>query len=486
MAEIAFLEILDQKLPDVQAEVDWRGGVSGLPSLTKRLLLVGASANHGGEIRRQTSVSGGIADYGEGSPLAGMIEAALKTSSKIELYAMSVAAGATQPTLNATFAGTSTAAGAINIWAAGRLFQIGVATGVGFAALATAIIAQVTRDAYNLPVGATAGAAGVVQWDAVLTGLCGNSIRIRIDCSAVPGITVDVGAGAVAIGDAPLAGGTTDISPAVALAAIQGDQRFHLICLGSESTANITALTTHMELMATPAHQKWGMGIVATVGGSAGAQAIANTEDSKRMQIFSLPTSPQPVWEVAAAFAALRASKDPRQELDDLELTWLSPTVDATTWPTNPELESDLDEGVTPAKFVRQGNKVLVARSIHSEHTAGAAVEKAWDTSIVEKADYYRETLISYFAKYKGATLKSASPAGRSGTLTPAKAVAVMLGAAMKLDTGDFLQGVKTDNKAGLFVAQVNATNPDRLDLGAPFRPSRSAHFIAIQVTYTF
>jgi len=483
---IKFLEIQDQKLPDVQAEVDWRGGVNGLPSETKRLLLIGASKNLNGEIRRATSIEGAIDDYGEGSVMAGMVQAALTTSAKIELYTLSVDEGTGQATLDSTFTGNATAAGVIRIWAAGELFQVAVANGTAAASVATDVIAKIDNDKYNLPVGVSAGAAGVAQWDANELGLAGNSIRIRVDTTNVPGIQVNHGGGAAEIADDPLAAGATDVDPVTVLATLQGEQRYHLICLGSESTANITVLKTHMELMATPTYQRWGIGIVATVSGSATAQTIADTEDSKRLQLFSLPDSPRPVWEVAAAFAAARASKDARDELDDYELKYLQPEVDTTTWPSDPDLESDLDEGVTPAKFVRQGARVLITRSVHTEHSSGAAQQKAWDTTIVEKADFYREALILAFAKYKGATLKTASPAGRSGTLTPKKAVGVMLATAMRLDSLDYLQGVKTDNKNGLFVAQANATNPDRLDLGSPFRPSRSAHFIAIQVTYTF
>ncbi len=80
MAEIEFTQILDQKKPAVMAETDWFGGANGLPDSSKKLVLLGASANFNNTLREVTSIAKGITDYVEGSPMACMIEAALKTN----------------------------------------------------------------------------------------------------------------------------------------------------------------------------------------------------------------------------------------------------------------------------------------------------------------------------------------------------------------------------------------------------------------------
>lgn len=485
---IDFLTIQDSKLPDVQSEVDWEGGVTGMPSTTKRLLLVGPSANHNGVVRAITNVSKGISDYVEGSVMAGMIEAAFRVNKQVKLYALTHADGATASLLSSTFTGTATASGVAKVWIAGRYFQVPIESGDTHLETGAAIVTQVTAEKYNLPATIDHPVSDdVVVVTSAFTGACYESVSVRIDVSDVPGIQVDVGgAGAADFGEDYLSGGTTDVSPAVVLAAITGDDRFHLICNGTEDSTALTDVSTHCETVSAPDIQKYAIGIAASLGGSAVAQSLADTENTKRLQIVNATAfQPRPVWEVAAAFAAARAARDPRDELDDVELNaWIMQPFDTANWPNKSDLRGDLDEGVTPIYFQRQGAKCLVARSIHTEHGSQVDIQKAWDASIVEKADYYRESLVTAFAVYKGATLKSLSPAGRPSTITPDKAKIVMFNTAKRLDAADYLDGVESDKAS--FGAEVNETNPDRLDLVSPFRPSRSAHMIAIQIVYTY
>ncbi len=488
MSEIGFLEIIDQKLPDVQSEVDWQGGVAGLPATTKSLLLVGPSALLNGVVTPITNAAKGISDYGEGSVMAGMIQAALTVAPKARLYGLSHGVGATASLLSSTFAGTATASGVVKIWIAGRFFQVPVDSGDTHLEVGAAVVATVTAEKYNLPATIDHPVTDdVVVVTSANLGACYESVNVRIDVSDVAGITVDVGgAGAAQFGEGYLSGGTTDISPAAVLAAIQGDDRMHLVCNGTEDATALTAISTHMETMSGPTVQKFGMGIAASVGGSATCQTLADTENTKRLQIVN-PTafSPRPVWEVAAAFAAARAVRDPRESCVDVDLNkWLMPPFDTANWPKPSDLEADLNEGVTPLRFERQGAAVLIARSIHTEHGGQIDNQKAWDHTIVEKADYYRQSAVYAFIPYKSKTLKTLSPAGRPDTMTPQKAKAIMYRIALKLDSQDYLDGVESDKD--VFDAMQNGTNPDRIDIVAPYRPTRHAHMIAMQIVYTY
>ncbi|MFH1833525.1 MAG: hypothetical protein ABH877_00755, partial [bacterium] len=264
------------------------------------------------------------------------------------------------------------------------------------------------------------------------------------------------------------------------------DQRYHLVVLASKVAANILSARTHMILQSGASAKKWGRLIVGWGGTGGTAQTQADTSASMRVQLVQLENSPRPEWEMGAAFGALCCTKDPRQELDDLELTWAMPPFAQADLPTDAELEANLDEGVTPLKLVRLGDRVLVTRSVHTLHGAGLNGNFAMDCSIVEKSDYTKESVIAAFSAYKGKTLKSLSPAGRPSTITPDRATTILTGRLQLLDSEDYVQGTKIYSKAGSIVAQVNGVNPDRVDCAYPFHPTRSAHFWAIKETYTF
>mgnify|MGYP006899561088 CR=1 FL=1 len=487
MAEIEFTQILDQKKPAVMAETDWFGGANGLPDSSKKLVLLGASANFNNTLREVTSIAKGITDYVEGSPMACMIEAALKTNPKVPLYALSYPAGTGAALLDVTMAGTSTAAGVLKVWIGGRLLRVSLASGSTSAAAATAIVAQYTADAYNFPAAITAGAASHFVATAVVLGLAGASIRVRVDCSGTPGLTADTGPGALAISEAPLAaGGGTDADPATALATLQGDDTYELFALGSQDVTPIASCVTHNDFMAAPAVWKPGRTVVGWTGNSATAQTQADTSSNMRIEIVHHENSPRPCFEVAAAAAAAYAANDIRKSADDLPLNWLMPQFLQTDWPTDAEQESDLNQGVTPLYSKRLGNKVMVVRSVHTLHGASLNNNMAEDTRILEISDYVKKSVISAFSGYKGAILKTESAAGLPGTLTPGRATSILAGRLQQLDSRDYIQGVATAAKAGEIVAQQNGDNVDRVDCAYPLNATRSAHLIAIKETYTF
>jgi phage tail sheath gpL-like len=476
MGDIEFQEIQDQLTPDQQIETDWYGGAFTLPRTTKKVLLVGASANYNNQVRQMHGVAQAITDYGEGSPLATMVEKFLKVPSatKVPLYCMSIAAGSGSATVAITLATNASSAGVFRLWLAGRRFEVGVASGDTPTEIADAMVLEVNAKKYNLPVGITA-AIGVITVTAVTAGAAGNTIRVQTELTFT-GTTSDVE-------DAPLAGGTTDTDPATALAGVESE-RYDLPVIHSEDTTAQASLEAHCIAMSAPSEKKWCVGICASVGTGATAQAYADTEDSYRLQIVRLEQSSEPVWEIAAIFAALRATRDPRQPLSDAECVGLSLPYDSTKWPTESEIESDLTEGVVTLKCQRQGSKVLVSRSVVSRHGASLSGNEARDSMIVEKSDYVDLTVLNAFSPYKSKNLKTASPAGRPSTITPVRALGILARALKMLDAQDYIQGVQTALDADEIFVQTNSTNPDRLDMGFPFNPTRHMHLLAGKKTY--
>lgn len=473
---IEFETIQDQLTPDQQVETDWYGGAFTLPRATKKVLLVGASANYNSQVRQMHGVSQAVTDYGEGSPLAGMVEKFLKVpgASKVPLYCMSVAAGSGTATDDLTLTGNATSAGVFRLTLAGKRFEVGVANGDTPTDVADAMVAEVNAKKYNLPVGVTA-AIGVLTISAVTAGAAGNTIRFQTELTCT-GMTAD-------IEDGPLSSGTTDSDPATPLAGI-ANERFHLIVIHSEDTTAQASLEAHCTSVSQPSEKLWCMGICASVGTGATAQGYADTEDAYRLQIVRLEQANEPVWAVAAVFAALRAVRDPRQALADAVCTGLTPPYDSTKWPTESEIESDLTEGVVTLKVQRQGSRVMVSRSVVSRHGGSLSGNEARDSMIIERSDYVDETVLQAFAPYKSKNLKTASPAGRPSTVTPNRAKGVLARALKLLDSEDYIQGVQTALDNGEIFISTNASNPDRLDFGFPFAPTRHMHFAAFKKTY--
>ena len=476
-----FTEILPQLTPDVQVETDWAGGLETLPSGKKRLLLMGQSLSTGSEvvpttvvtsnIRRVTSVAKAIAYWGKGSTLAMMCEAALKEAPTATIYGTPYKWGtaAVAATGLVVVTGTASGSGELKVRIAGQLLRVGIATTdtptiIG-AALAGAINA--------LPNGPTTAVntTGSVALTARNVGTSGNLVKVRAEIT--PGITSTVAV-------TPMASGATDGDVSVQLAVVE-PERWHLIAIDASDATALGLLKTHIEAQSKPALKKWGFVIGAHVGTAATCQTLANTLDSYRVQIVWHQGSDQPPYILAAVFAAARAKYDCKPSLDDEELLGITPAYDTAVWPAPGDIEEALEEGIVVLEPRRESGKVTVVRSVVTRQTLPLAYR---DHMIAEKSDYTDETLLARFAYYKGKTLKTASPAGNPSTVTPAKAVAIMNGALFDLDNLDILQGVKTAIAAGYNVAEANATDPDRIDLGCQFYPSRTAHFIAIKKTY--
>jgi phage tail sheath gpL-like len=479
---IEFDQIIDQLTPDIQVETDWTSGSAGLPNDKKVLLLMGQCLATGsigvptGVVvktpQRITSTAKAIALFGKGSNLAVMCEYALKAAPRATIYAVPYKAGTTPvaATGTVTLATNASSSGELRCWVMGEKFVVGIASGDTPTIVAAALVATINAHP-NLPL--TAGAvAGVITLTARIGGLEQNSIpyRTKITCTGMT--SVDTGAF--------LAGGTVAGDPTTQLAAMVAD-RYHLIALECQDGTAIGAGKTHIETACTPAEKRWGYLIAACTGDASAQQTLGNTLDSYRVQIACLEKSERPVYVVAAVFAARRALYDCKPSLDDETLPGLLAPYDESVWPGVGEVETALEEGLTPLRPVRATGGVQVVRSVHTRQTTPLSYR---DHTIAEKSDYTDLSVINGMAVYKGKTLKSASPPGQPSTITPDRAKA-KLGRILKaLDKEDVLQGVEAAVAAGEVQAAVNTTTPTRLDCAFPFYPTQTAHQIMMRKTY--
>lgn len=475
---IVFDNIVPQHTPDVQVETDWTGQLSGLPTTTKKTLLVGhkiaAGSAVAGTVYQIYGVNQAKTLFGIGSDLTLMAEAFFRNSPRSPLYGVVYAEGgaAVAASGTVTLATTATGSGTLTVWIAGRRFQVGVATGDTPTEVGDLLVAAVNAHS-NLSVTA-ANAAGVVTMTARCKGPQGNTIRFRSEISSGIGMTSTDSA-------ATLASGATAGDPTATLAGVEGD-RYHLIVLNThDDSTTLGVLSAHTEKQSGPAVQKWGIGIVGHCGTSTEAQTLATADDSYRSQIVHHANSDQPCFELAAAFAGLRARKAANLPLDYQELKGITAQFDETAWPTAAETEADIAGGVTPLKPTRSGNAQVV-RSVISAQTAPISFR---DHMVAEISDFTDEFLITLFrARMQGRPLKSGSPPASATTVTPERATSLLNEALFTLDGLDFLQGVEASIEAGNNFAEINASDPNRVDLAFDFWPVAAAHFFAAKKTY--
>lgn len=481
MSEVVFNE-LDAEIrePTVAVETDFDSGRQNVPSLEKRLLLLGyglSGTASDGEVHEITSEQAARALWGEGSHLAVMAERALEQAPRVPLYGMSYAedGGAVAASGTVTLATDASASGTLTVTVGGRRVRVGISSGDTPTEVGDDLAAAI-NGLVNAPFTA-ANAIGVVTITARNGGDEGNTIRFRSVITSGIGMTAtDSGA--------TLASGATPGDPTSVLTGIEG-QRFHHIAHNNDDATGVAAVQTHQEARSAALEQKWGTGVWASVDTLANTQtAVAANSDSRRMQVVWQEQSELPIFELAAAFAAERARVVTRNRtLNFHELVGAKPAFDETVWPTNADFESALRTGITPVRPLRSG-RVEVVRSVTAKQSEDISLI---DTNILEISDFIDEDLINIFRlRYKDAALKVLNPANTPNVLTPARALAVLHERMTIWDTVlDYTQGSRADIRNSRTKAVPNPTDPSRLDIAYPYRPVFGAHVIAVLKTFT-
>jgi len=462
--DIDFEHIQPQETPDVQFELDREGGLSGLPVDAKRILVLAYGLAAGsiadGVLKQVTSSAKGQEYWGEGSMMAVMIEAAIDVNPKAEVYGVSFAedAGADAATGTLVFVGNASGSGTVKFSIGGRSFQFGVAKDDTPTEMGDALVAAVAQKS-NLPF-TVANAAGTVT--ATARNACpeGNSIRMHGEITA--GITTTFTVASA------LSGGLTAGDPTDTLANLVA-WRFHLIALGTGDATTMGVMTTHQEEQSEPAAKKPGIGAIGAAGTRSAAETLADGDDSYNSQIFWLQEAENPSFELVARLIAHRSRYAANVGVIDQVIKGVLPPYDETKWPGDGDIEAAIKGGVSPVRPLRNGTCEIV-RSVLTRQTAPIAYR---DHNQEEIWHYTCEFLIGLVKmRIKGKRLKSASPAGRPGTVTPKLATGILNEGLIVLDKRDYVQGVKESIAAGNNKAQINSVETTtRLDSMFDFIP---------------
>jgi phage tail sheath gpL-like len=372
----------DLRVPLFWAEFD--NSRAGPSTVTQRALLIGqkTTATLPAELAYVPTADQVAELCGAGSQIARMMAAwrANDTVGEVWILPLADAGGGVKATKTVTMTGTSTAAGTIALYVAGKIVTVAVPSGTAASAVATAMAAAVTADT-SLPVTAAAASA-VVTLTAKNAGTAGNDIDVRHSYrgraggEALPaGITVAVAAGVTGSGDPDL---TT-------LATMLADEPFDFIVMPWGTTTALDAFDALMNDTAgrwSYAKQIYGHVWTSARNTSANLLSLGAGRNGQHATILGVNASPSCPCQWAAASAAASAvalKADPARPLQTLAIRGVLAPVTGQRF-TLTEQQSLLSSGIALPSFGVDGSaSILRMVTTYRQNAFGAADQSYLD-----------------------------------------------------------------------------------------------------------
>lgn len=479
----------------IHVEDDNSRAIASPPAIVHKALVVAPQtlAIHSeGDIVPISSKAAATAAFGAGSIAEQMCHAFIDNAPNVELYASPLddEGGGTQATGDFTFAGTATEAGEIALYIAGHRIPVAIANGDAAADVETAAVAAITAVLHKLPVTVAAGAGTSADLTAKNAGTFGNQIDLRVsyhDGEKVPaGLTVTVNA---------MTGGATDPAITDVLNLLGADDVYNSIVHPYIDATNIASVEADMAARWDAMDQRRGIAFAALGSrqgdGSAASHTTQQTLTDARNSAYHViltglePTAP---WVKAAAIAGIDAShSDPAMPRRNSVLRgpgMLAPArVDRFT---RAERDSLLNKGGATT-VVDDGGNVLVERLITTYQTNASSIPDASYLDVntlrtTELIDF--EIRARFGTKYAKAKLAAEDIEIPGQTiLTPNGAIAEILDLSESWLNRGIVQRLP-DPTAGEVVANVNASNPGRMDIA--FNPHYMLQFRGMGVLNQF
>lgn len=461
------------RVPFVFVEFDSSLAVQGLSGLPYRAILIGQKLPSGtmaaNTFERITSADQARIKAGEGSMLHRMARSWFANNSTTELYLGALAddQAGVKATGGIGFSGPATAAGTIALYLGGERVTIGVSSGD-----TGDMIAEAVKDAINatpgLPVTASIDPLdqAKVHLEFRHAGTVGNGFDIRLNYYA--GETLPAGVSATI---EPMSDGLSDPDPSDLLAAL-GDEWFHIWAMPYTSAPVLAAVETELASRFGPMRMIDGVCVTASAGSHSDLGTLGNSRNSPHVSIVATNQSPTPVFEYAAAVAAVAAyygEIDPARPFQTLPLTGVLAPAEKDRF-TLEERNLLLYDGISTTK-VDAGGVVRIERLIttYKENEAGAPDTAYLDVNTLLTLMYLRYDFRNYILR-KYPRHKLASDGVRVGPgqaiITPkiGKAEAIMR----------FMQWMEVGLVEGLdqfkdqLIVERNPSDPNRLDFMLP------------------
>lgn len=389
----------------VQLGVGARSGGDG----PRRVLLVGHKLSGGSwaadsptPVFEQAEANAGA---GQGAELARMVASGFRVYPGATLYALPLTPPVgTAATKQIVFADTATAAGIVTVVIAGVSIEVAIPSGTTAANAALAV-----RDAINdlpdLPVTA-AVATATVTITARHHGTRGNRIAAR-SSGTVAGLTITHATGYMSSG-----AGTDTLT--TALAGID-PERYHLIAIAHDDATSIQAFRDHVNDNAAPEEGRRQQVVCASQDTLANTITLATGVNAARVQVAWHYNSDDVPSEVAAATAARRARLEetdpaaPMSQVHGTDLPGIKPQPVVADRPIGTELQSALNNGITPISMDGAGN-CYICRSItsRSQDTSSNPDYRVYDTAKVTVSDHLADQIESWWSGFVQTSGKAA------------------------------------------------------------------------------
>lgn len=296
----------DNLVPIFATEFDNSNAVKGGAMPWKNLIIgqpLSTHGTHNGTLVQITSDEQADAYFGAGSQLALMIRAFRKNTKTSDLWVLPVEDNAdgvaAQGTITSTVAGESglANAGVVRLMIAGQAVPVTVLPGDTSANVASKIAAAINAKG-NLPVTAAVD-SNAVTLTAKNKGSFGNNIDIRYNHyqgEELPaGLTLAVSAMANGVSDADY---DDDLDM---VGSIIDGTWFNTIVSGSSEAGNISYIKDLLDVRWTATVQQTGVALFSINGALSAFTTKGNGLNSQVLVMPSLPNSPTPGFEVAAA-----------------------------------------------------------------------------------------------------------------------------------------------------------------------------------------
>jgi phage tail sheath gpL-like len=475
------------RTPGAYTEISNIGAVRGPALKTYRALLIGQRLSTGsiaaGVPKQLSSAAQARTFFGRASVLERMAIKWFANNPATEVWAIALddnGAGV-QATGTITITGTATASGTLNIYIAGQRVQVAVVSGDVQNTIATSINTAIGL-ALDLPV-TTGVSTNVVTLTARHKGELGNvDLRVNYDATeATPaGVTVTLS------GTVLTAGATNPVITTAVTA--MADVQYDVIAHPYIDTSNLALMKTELDARWGPLEMIEGHAVTAMIGTFSALTAFGAARNDAHLTIVGVKLSPTPTYEQAAAFAGIVAyygQIDPARPWNGLTVSGvLAPAVLDRF--TQSERNLLLFDGIATQRTASDGT-VQVDRIIttYQTNSAGADDISYLDANTVLTLAYLRYSLrtrfLTAYPRHKLASDGNRFAPGQA-ILTPKGAKGEVVGLFRQWEELGLVEDAAQFKRD--LIAEVNASDPTRLDLRISPNIVNGLHIMATQIAF--
>ncbi len=447
---------------------------------------------------------------GQGSEAHRMAKAIFDQYPDADVSLCLVAEAGTASTAVLTFVNNATAAYTVRFKLNGKVIDVAVASSDSITTIATAC-ANAILDEPDLPVTAQF-AAGVLTLTGKNTGLRGNNLvveaafvnsagietRITTGGATSPGATTGTWSAVTTTESTyTMTAGATQDAVTTALAAL-ASSTYHRYAVAHIDSTNLDLIVAHLDSLASVTAQHRQQAVCCSPAASGTAITLATGRNASRLQTVWHYNSPRDPVEVAAQECAARLigdsaaggilvgeASDPGANLDGLVLATVPPQWFVAEQPTPTEIESALNNGLTPLVPSSAG-RTAVVRSITSRSLAnGQPNYSVLDTSTPTILDWVADDLQSDLATvFRGKKIRPDS-ADRSPPKAPNVVTPSMIEARIFFKLKQYEQDLgiieNVDANRALLNVVMSST-AGRVDCEIPIDPGNGLHILGANV----